>query len=97
MKYKVVNLVNSNFFLKVTELERQETETEGEEIKFKVLGSYTNKCKRKDLQESFAEDQKKGIEHKVQIVSQEPQKFQLDTLYVRADKKFAWVYVVREN
>lgn len=88
-------ILKNNFLLKVTQLEKVVDE-EGKE-NLKVMDSKWVKTKAREFEESLYFDRAAGIEHTIKIVSEAPEKFQVNTIYVRADGKQAWVYVVKED
>lgn len=88
-------ILKSNFLLKVTQLEKVVDE-EGKE-NLKVTDSKWVKTKAREFEESLYFDRVAGIEHTIKIVSGAPEKFQVNTIYILADGKRAWVYIMKEG
>ena len=87
--------MKSNFLLKVTQLEKVVDE-EGKE-NLKVTNSKWVKTKAREFEKSLYFDRAEGVEHIIKIVSEAPVEFQVNTIYILADGKRAWVYVIKED
>lgn len=76
--------------LKITKVEK--VVDEGGKEHLIVLDSNWFTVSNKDLRESLA-----NPSTRVEFCSAAPTRFQLNTLYVRADRKVAWAYVLKEE
>ena len=92
---KEQRILKNNFLMKVTQLEKVEDENGKQNLK--VTDSKWVKCNAKDFEESVYFDRAAGIEHKVQVVTQAPEKFQFNTVYISADGKQAYTYILKED
>lgn len=45
----------------------------------------------KEFLKSFSEEKEKGIEHRMEVVNETPERFQFGIIYLRADGKKAWI------
>lgn len=88
-------ILKSNFLMKVTQLEKIVDEDNKEHLK--VSDTKWIKVRAKEFEESLYFDRIEGKNHKILIVTSEPDKFQLNTVYIRADGKRAWTYIEKEN
>lgn len=80
--------------MKVTKLKKEVVDgTEN----LKVVDSIWVKTKRKDFEESLFFDSQEGINHDIRLVTAPPEKFQINTIYVLADGKRVYVYVLDEE
>lgn len=51
----------------------------------------------RDFEESLYFDRAEGINHKTEIVSAAPENFQFNVIYIRADGKQAYTYILKED
>lgn len=63
----------------------------------KVTSVENVKMQAKEFEDSMRETRGKGILPKLQLVAAEPEQFQINTVYIRADGKRVWVNVLKEN
>ena len=52
----------------------------------------TTRISGKEFMNSINEDREKGIDHKIEVVSEKPERFQMGVIYVRADGKMIWTH-----
>lgn len=76
--------------LKITKVEKVIDEDKKEHLI--VLDSNWVNVSNKDFRESLSKPATR-----IEFCSSAPARFQLNTLYVRADKKAAWVYILKEE
>jgi len=88
------SILKNTFQMKVTKLKREIID--GNE-KLKVIDSIWVKTKRKDFEESLFFDTQDGINHDIRIVIAPPEKFQINTIYILADGKKVYVYVLDDK
>ena len=88
-------ILKNTFLMKVTQLEKV-VDDEGKE-NLKVIDSKWVKTRAREFEESMYFDRAAGIDHKIEVVYEAPEKFQVNTIYIRADGKQAYVYVVKED
>ena len=88
-------ILKNTFTMKVTQLEK--VVDEGGKENLKVTDTKYVKMRAKEVEEQLYFDRAAGINRPVQVVSMEPTKFQINVLYVRADGKMAYAYVVKED
>lgn len=88
-------ILKGKFILTVRTLEKVVDSTGKENLK--VIGTENVKMQAKEFNDSLRETRGNGILPKLQIVTEEPEQFQLNTVYIRADRKRVWVNVLKEN
>ena len=84
----------NRFNLKISLFEKVK---EGDKESLKLINSKWVKVKAKEFEESLREEEAKGISHKIEKCSSAPVKFQFNTIYLRADGKVAWVFLLKED
>lgn len=52
----------------------------------------TIRIRGKEFMNSINEDKENGIDHKIEIVNEKPERFQMGVIYVRADGKMIWTH-----
>lgn len=83
----------SNFLMKVTILRKDKENEKG----YKVVDSKLFKSSRREFLDSLQEDRENGINHEIEIVYKEPDKFKINQIYMLADRKKIWVYVEEDG
>ena len=84
-------LVKSNFICTVTTVEP--ITNEDGTTSYKVKESKNEKWRGKEFYDSMYADYDKGIEHKIVVVNQKPEQFQLNAIYILADGTRMWIWV----
>lgn len=90
-----MRLVKSNFLMKVSLLEENKEASEDGKKALSIVDSQWIKMSGKDFERSIEDDKANGIEHKIEIVSAAPERFQVNVIYVLRDGKKAWTYVMK--
>lgn len=88
-------ILKSNFLMKITQLEKIRDEDGNENLK--VRDSKWVKMRARDFEESLYFDRAEGINHKTEIVLTAPENFQINVIYIRADGKQAYTYILKED
>ena len=81
--------VKSKFLMNITYFKK-----EGEELK--QSNSHHVWLRGKEFIEDMQADRENGIEHKIEIVNKEPEKFQLGVIYILRTKDRAWAYQLED-
>lgn len=89
-KMSEMEFPKSKFRMKVTEMEKQETDNGPA---YKVTKSQWIKGNRREFIESIAEDLTNGIDRTIEVVNREPEKFKINQIYMLATKDVVWVYM----
>lgn len=89
------DIVKSKIRLSITMLEK--IEDENGNVSLKVTGSKIINMSGKEFKTNLEEDRLAGVKHKVEIVHEKPNKFQINGIYILADGKKAWVYTEKSN
>lgn len=84
-------LVKSNFICTITTVES--IINEDGTTSYKVKESKNEKWRGKEFYDSMYADYNKGIEHKITIVNQKPEQFQLNAIYILTDGTRMWIWV----
>ena len=84
-------VLKSIFNMKIVTLDKDD------EGKLKVKGEKWVKERKKNFLSSLWEDREKGIEHTIEYVQRAPEKFVLNTIYIRLDGRQVYVYVEEEK
>ena len=87
---KLAHFIKSHFKMEITLVEQVKTD---DKSSFKVIDSIVENLRRTDFINDLNEDKIKGIKHPIQFVMGKPHQFQLNTLYIRNDGEFIWVWV----
>ena len=88
------SFVKSNFMLKITTFTKVNkdgdyTLVKSNEVIKRERGKYFN--------ESLYEERKKGSERKIEFVSAAPTEFIPNTIYIRQDGKFVWIFKIEDE
>lgn len=89
------DIVKSKVLMNVTLLEKVEDENGATSLK--VINSQSFTMSGKEFKTSLEQDRLDGIKHKVEIVYEKPEKFQINGIYILADGKKAWTFAEKTN
>lgn len=89
------SIVASNFMMKITTFKKVNKDDENYTL-VKANEVYTRE-RGKNFNQSLYEERAKGINHPIEVVCAAPQEFIPNTIYVRQDGKFVWVFRVEED
>lgn len=90
-----MRLVKSSFLMKVSLLEENDAASEDDKKALSIVDSQWIRMSGKEFEKSLKEDEENGTSHKIEVVSSEPQRFQVDVIYILRDGKKAWVYTMK--
>lgn len=82
--------LKSRFNLKVQIFEK-------ENDKIKLKKSEWNTVKRKEFESDYNKEKANGFEMPIEVVNEPPARFQFNHLYIRADGKVAYLFVLKED
>ena len=85
----------SKFMMCITTLRRVDVEnSDGSPAqKFQVLGTHWEKGNGKQFRNSIYEDRANGINRTIQIVSEKPEKFIINQIYMLPTRDRVWIWV----
>lgn len=86
-----INFMRSKFNMKITRLEEQEVEGRNQ---LKVVNSEWIPIYKNEFKKSLKEEENKGINHSIEIITAPPTEFQVNTVYLRADGAAAYTYIM---
>lgn len=89
------DIVKSKVLMNVTMLEK--VEDENGVTSLKVTGNQIFKMSGKEFRTSLEQDRLDGVKHKVEIVYEKPEKFQINGIYILADGRKAWTFAEKTN
>lgn len=89
------DIVKSKIRMSVTLLEKVEDENGGTSLK--VTDNQIFNMSGKEFRVSLEQDRLAGVKHKVEIVYEKPEKFQLNGIYILADGRKAWTFTEKTN
>ena len=81
--------------MNVTMLEKVEVEDGSTSLK--VIDNQIFKMSGKEFRTTLEQDRLDGVKHKVEIVYEKPEKFQINGIYILADGKKAWAFAEKSN
>lgn len=82
----------SSFLMCLTLLKKVEG-TAPDTWNYKVISSNWKKCNGKEFRNSLEEERMNGINHSIQIVSEKPEKFIINQIYMLPTRDRVWVWV----
>ena len=82
----------SSFLMCLTTLKRIEG-LEPNTWSYKVVSSKWKKCNGREFRNSLKEERMNGINHSIQIVSEKPEKFIVNQIYMLPTRDRVWVWV----
>ena len=66
------------------------------ENEYKVINQLNEKTKRSDFISSIDEDNRNGVEHQFEVVTEKPVDFTINKIYILADGSRVWVWVEQD-